>query len=130
MAADKSMQEAIGKAREAWNALDGKKGLDMVLLDVHGASAITDCILIATCTSAPHLKALANEVQVALKKKGMPCYRKAGTPEGGWLALDYLDVIIHIFLAERRNYYAIEDLWPHAPRIPPDRTPPPPAPRS
>jgi ribosome-associated protein len=80
-------------------------------MDVRRRSSVTDYYVIATGTSAPHLKALQNGVEVALKAKGECCYRKAGIPEGGWMVLDYIDVIVHIFSKEAREYYAIESLW-------------------
>ena len=79
---------------------------------------MADFILIVSAPSAPHLKALSNEVQVSLKKKaGVHCYRRAGTPESGWLVLDYVDVIIHILSPKARGYYEIESLWEQAPRV-------------
>ena len=61
--------------------------------------------------STPHLKAMFVDLQVELKKLDTECYRKAGMPEGGWMILDYVDVIIHIFMPEMRQYYALEELW-------------------
>jgi len=104
-------------AKAARTFLDDKKAQDIVLLDVHGQSTVTDYYLIATGLSAPHLKALFNDLQVELKKKGMNCHRKSGEPEGGWMVLDYFDVIIHIFLPEQRTYYALEALWEPVPEV-------------
>ena len=109
--------EAIETAGWAWDALDGKQGQDIALLDVRGISSLTDYVLLCTGNSAPHLKALRNEVLQALKSAGVQCYRGSGSPESGWLTLDYLDVIIHVLSRESRKYYAIEDLWDQAPRI-------------
>lgn len=78
---------------------------------------VTDYYLVASGSSAPHLKALVNEVLQELKHMGVPCYRKSGVPEAGWLVLDYLDVIIHVFLPETRRYYAVEELWAQSPRV-------------
>jgi len=105
-----------GKAEAARDALDDRKAEDVRLLDLRGASAVTDFVMVATGNSAPHLKALSNAVMRRLKDGGEHCYRHAGQPEGGWLVLDYIDVVIHIFSREARMYYAIEDLWPDAPR--------------
>lgn len=80
-------------------------------MDVRKRSSVTDYYVLATGTSAPHLKALYNGVEVALKEKGVLCYRKAGVPEGGWMVLDFVDVIVHIFTKEAREYYALEALW-------------------
>ncbi len=68
-------------------------------------------MVIVSGLSSPHLKALYNDLQVELKKLGSTCYRRAGDPEGGWMVLDYVDVVIHIFLPESREFYALEELW-------------------
>ncbi|MFC1452824.1 ribosome silencing factor [Verrucomicrobiota bacterium] len=106
--------DLAGKARDI---LDGKQGRDLLLLDVRGLSSVTDYYLIVSGSSPPHLKALFAEVQRRLKDEGVRCFRKAGLPESGWLVLDYIDVVIHIFSAQARSYYAIEDLWKEAPRV-------------
>ncbi len=41
----------------------------------------------------------------------MPCYRRSGETEGGWMVLDYVNVVVHLFLPEVREYYALETLW-------------------
>jgi ribosome-associated protein len=104
-----------GKAREA---LQEKKGEDVVILDVRNLSSIADFYLLATGTSHPHLKALYNAVLRSLKEDGVHCRHKAGDPESGWLVMDYVDVVIHILSPEARRYYAIEELWAQIPRLP------------
>ena len=91
-------------------ALDEQKGEKLKTMDVRRRSPVTDYYVIATGTSAPHLKALYNGVEISMKAKGVQCYRKAGIPEGGWMVLDYVDVIVHIFSKEAREYYALETL--------------------
>ena len=98
-------------------ALEGKKGDDIAVLDVRNLSTITDYYVVVSGTSPPHLKAMFNEVQMTLKEKGVSCYRRTGAPESGWMVLDYIDVITHIFSKDARHYYAVEDLWAEAPRI-------------
>ena len=80
-------------------------------------SAVTDYYLLASGSSSPQLKAMFTDVQHALKEENVYCYRRTGTPESGWLVLDYVDVVIHIFAEEARKYYAIEELWEGAPRL-------------
>lgn len=104
-------------ALRAARILDERKGEAVLLLDVSGLSSICDYVLIATGTSPPHVKALFSEVHQGLKREGMYCYRRTGTPESGWMVLDYVDVVIHVFAEALRHYYAIEDLWPEAPRL-------------
>ncbi len=91
--------------------IEDKKGENIVLLDVRRLSEVTDYYLLVSGTSGPHLRAIFSEIQHVLKGAGVHCYRRAGSPESGWLVLDYIDVIIHIFLPELRQYYAIEELW-------------------
>jgi ribosome-associated protein len=88
-----------------------------VLADVREASSVTDYYLVASGSSSPHLKAMINELHVVLKQHGVTAQRMAGTPESGWLTLDCIDVVIHIFLRPTRAYYAIEALWAEAPRL-------------
>jgi ribosome-associated protein len=82
---------------------------------VRGRSSVTDFYVVATGNSSPHLKALYNGVDTALKHEGSPSYRKSGDPEGGWVVLDYLDVIVHVLTRQAREYYALEALWQKKP---------------
>lgn len=99
------------------DALESKKGADLEILDVRKVSSITDYYVMATGNSAPHIKALADEVEAALKKTKVRCYRRSGTPDSGWVALDYLDAVIHVFSREARDYYGLSALWSDAPRV-------------
>lgn len=98
-------------------ALDDKKGEQIKTLDVRDLSSVTDYYVVVTGTSPPHIKALAEEVDRALKKEGTGCFRRSGTPESGWIVVDYFDVILHIFSPEQRQYYALETLWADAPVV-------------
>ena len=111
------MIKPLELAKRARKILEEKKGEDIVLLDVRKLSGITDYYLMVSGTSSPHLRAMFDEVMHVLKEDGMACYRRSGEPESGWLVLDYVDVIIHILTAEKRDYYAIEELWGKAPRL-------------
>ena len=109
--------KGLALAQLAHRVMSEKHGIDVNLWDVREISGITDFYLVTSGTSTPHLKALFNEVQVSLKQEGAQCYRKSGVPESGWLVIDYVDLIIHIFSKELREYYAIEALWAEAPRL-------------
>ncbi len=104
-------------AKRARDILDEKQGQDILLLDVRKLSGITDYYLIVSGSSGPHLRAMFEEVLQVLKGEGEPCYRRSGDPASGWLVVDYVDVIIHIMAADKRHYYAIEELWERAPRL-------------
>ena len=74
--------------------------------------------MICSGTSEPHLKAIASEIQEKLKEKFET--RPAavdGFPVSQWVIIDYISVLVHIFNADKRAYYALEDLWGDAPRL-------------
>ena len=83
--------------------LEDTKAVDIKVYDVRGVSGLTDFFVVATGAAAPHLKALVK----ALPKP----YRISGDPESGWIVSDYIDVVVHVFSAEARAYYALEKLW-------------------
>ena len=98
-------------AIEIATALDDKKAADIRIYDVRGVSTLTDITVVATGTSGPHLKALIAETQHKMKKDGIASYRTSGTPDSGWVVIDYVHVVAHVFSPEAREYYAIEKLW-------------------
>lgn len=110
--------EAEKLAIEIAKALDGKKAEDIAIYDVREVSNLTDMTVVATGTSAPHLKALVAEVQRQMKGAHTAGCRISGEPSSGWVVGDYIDVVVHVFSAEAREYYAIERLWATAPRLP------------
>jgi len=91
--------------------LEDKKGEDILLLDIREISDFADQFVICSGTSDRMLKALADEVVEKLKERYNLRGRVEGTPEDGWILLDYGDVIVHLFSPDRRDYYRLEDLW-------------------
>ena len=91
------------QARESAKALEDAKAVDVKVYDVRGKSSLADFFVVATGAAAPHLKALVRELPKA--------YRVSGDPESGWIVADYIDVVVHVFSAEARAYYALEKLW-------------------
>ncbi len=91
-------------------ALEEKKAEDVVAYDVRGRSSITDATVVASATSAPHLRALAVAVERAMAQKGAHA-RVSGDAESAWIVLDYSDLMVHLFLPDARRYYDIESLW-------------------
>ena len=111
------MIETIELGKKICQMLDEKKGMDIAFIDVQEVSGVTDYFVVVTGSSPPHLKALFTDLQHRLKQEKIHCYRRAGDPESEWLVLDYVDVVIHMFSAEARQYYALETLWEGAPRL-------------
>ena len=99
-------------------ALDAKKAKDIRIFDVRGISTVTDYMIVATGTSAPHLKALITETQHRMKVLGIASYRTSGDPDSGWVVVDYVHAVAHVFSTEARAYYAIEKLWATAKEVP------------
>lgn len=98
----------------AKTALADKKAVDVKAYDVRGMSGFADAFVIATGTAAPHLKALVAGVQAAMRDAGVASYRVSGDPASGWIVVDYVDIVVHVFLPEARAYYALERLWTDA----------------
>ena len=92
-------------------ALRDRKGEAVKTYDVRGKSTLADFFVVATGTAAPHLKALVAESQSAMKAAGVASYRTSGDPESGWIVVDYVDVVVHVFSPEARAYYALEKIW-------------------
>lgn len=110
--------EALEIALRARDLLLSKKGSDVRIYDVRALSPVTDFNVIVSGMTAPQLKGMVGAVQKELKHAGVTFCRRSGAAEDGWVVLDYLDVVIHIFQQELRAYYAVEDLWAEAPRVP------------
>jgi ribosome-associated protein len=95
-----------------------KKAEDIVVLDLRGISTFTDFFVICSGTSEPHLKAIGGEIETKLKQDhGIRAVAVDGFPASQWMVLDYLQVIVHIFHAAKRDFYSLEDLWGDAPRL-------------
>jgi len=105
-------------ALETALALEAKQAVDIRIFDVRGVSSITDYTVVATGTSAPHLKALIAETQRHMKALGISSYRSSGEPDSGWVIADYVHAVVHVFSTEARAYYAIEKMWAKAKEIP------------
>lgn len=97
-------------------ALD-KKAEDVVILDVTGISTVTDYLVVCSGNSEPQLKAIANEIVHRLKDRGRRPQSQDGFPASRWIAMDYTDVLVHIFHPETRQRYGLEELWSDAKRV-------------
>lgn len=98
-------------AKEAVKAIDSKKGLNIKVIKVDDISVLADYFVIATGTSSTHVKALANEVEYKLKEAGNTVSHIEGYRSNSWILLDYVDVIVHVFSDEAREYYDLDRMW-------------------
>ncbi|MFR2136891.1 MAG: ribosome silencing factor [Pseudoruminococcus massiliensis] len=102
---------SLETAKMAVKALDSKKALDIKVIKIQDISAIADYFVIATGTSSTHVKALADEVEAQLDEAGISVSHVEGYRSNSWILLDYVDVVIHVFSDEAREYYDLERLW-------------------
>jgi ribosome-associated protein len=87
-------------------------------LDLRGISSFTDFFVICSATSEPQLKAIAGEIESRLKEEHTTRpVAVDGFPASQWIVLDYLQVVVHIFHRDKRDFYSLEDLWGDAPRV-------------
>jgi ribosome-associated protein len=106
--------------RAAARLLEQTKGEDIVALDLTDLAAVCDYFLIASGGSELHVHALAEAVEDGLRELGYRVWHREGATGRRWLLLDYVDVVIHIFHRETRDYYRLENLWGDAKRVPLD----------
>jgi len=98
-------------ARNIANALEEKKGEDILLLDLKGIASFTDYFIICNGTTERMLNALADTLLKDMRKEFKKKGHKEGEAREGWLIVDYGDVIVHLFSPDQRNYYRLEELW-------------------
>ncbi|MFC5526525.1 ribosome silencing factor [Rhodanobacter ginsengisoli] len=93
------------------DALEELKAKDVREIDVRGKTSIADLLVIASGTSARHVKSIADEVIKFAKKAGVMPLGVEGEVEGEWVLVDLGDVIVHVMLPRIREFYGLERLW-------------------
>ena len=99
------------------NAVTGKKAMDLVVLDVRELTSVSDIFIICSGRSNRQVSAIAEHIQVNLKKHDIKPLSVEGKREGHWVLLDYGHVVIHVFYEPVRAFYDLEGLWIDAKRI-------------
>lgn len=104
--------EGLELARYVVDVVEDRKAEDIVLLDLRPDTVIADFFVIANGTSERQLRALSDYVREDVKEnlREIP-FSTEGTPESGWILMDYGSVVVHLFGSEQREYYDIEGLW-------------------
>ncbi|HEY1833623.1 MAG TPA: ribosome silencing factor [Solirubrobacteraceae bacterium] len=93
-----------------------KKAIDVVELDLRGVLGYTDYFLVCSGNTGRQAKAIHDGIAEGLKREhDMLPRRVEGSADGGWILMDYLDVVVHIFTPETREFYRLEQLWGEAP---------------
>lgn len=93
------------------DTLQDKKALDILLIDLREVSDAADFFVICTATSEPHVRALSNDVVSVLREAGHKPWHVEGTESLRWVLVDLVDIVIHVFRQEARDFYALERLW-------------------
>ena len=88
------------------------------MLDLREISTFTDFFVICSASSEPQIKAIAGEIETGLKQDhGVRAAAMDGFPASQWIVLDYLQVVVHIFHRDKREFYSLESLWGDAARL-------------
>jgi ribosome-associated protein len=102
----------------AAEAAEATRGRDIVILDVRESTTLFDYFVLVTGTSRRQLHAISDEIDRVLQEMGDQRLGTEGYGESRWILLDYGDIVFHLFDDETRRYYALEDLWAQAKRVP------------
>ncbi|MCM1287719.1 MAG: ribosome silencing factor [Clostridium sp.] len=92
-------------------ALQDKKANDIRIIDIQEISAMGDYFIIADGSNRNQVQALSDSVEQALFDAGVKLKNREGYANGGWILLDYYDIIIHIFSEDERSFYDLEHIW-------------------
>jgi ribosome-associated protein len=106
--------ETLQQIKAACETLDNKKAENLKILYLGEKSSIADYFVIATGTSAPHLRALGNALDGTLSELGAKTVMDTASNEVGWVVVDAYDCIYHVFTKDAREFYALETLWKDA----------------
>jgi len=104
-------------ARRLAELADSKAASEIVLLDMRKLVSYTDFLTICTARNERQARAIVDEVKLKLKQEQGLLPSGSDGEGAGWLVLDYLDCVLHVFTAEERQRYQLEDLWREAPRL-------------
>jgi ribosome-associated protein len=94
-----------------------RKATDILQLDLRGMIGYTDYFVICTGRSDRQCKAIHDAIHAGMKEQGILPRRVEGLSEARWILMDYLDVVVHVFTPDVREYYRLEQLWGEAPAL-------------
>ena len=96
---------------QLYDALSGKQGQDISVIDIQKVSDLADYFLITHGNNTPHVDALVDAAEETMDRLGIPCKSREGLRGGRWVLLDYGDVVVNIFSKEDRMWYDLERIW-------------------
>lgn len=108
----KQSVDILEQARAIVDIITDMKGEDIQLIDLREVTMITDFFIICTGNSDRQLKAIVEHISEKIREQfGRKVWRVEGNPSGGWVLMDYADIVVHLFTEEQRKYYDLEELW-------------------
>jgi len=113
MVKSKALKESAYLSELAIHGIQEKKGNDIVRLDLRNInSSISDYFVICHAESGTQIRAIADSIEKEIfDATQQEPWRKEGLEFAEWIVLDYVDVVIHVFRTDKREFYGIEDLW-------------------
>ena len=109
--------DGLTKALQCAHAALDKKAVDLVVLDVAALTSIADYLVICSGRSDRQVQAIAQAIDEELRPHGNRPSAIEGMTRGQWVLMDCTDVIVHVFYKPVREFYDLERLWEHAPRV-------------
>ena len=94
-----------------------RKALDIVQLDLRGMIGYADYFVICSGRTDRQTRAIHDAIHEGMKARGVLPRRVEGLSEAKWILMDYLDVVVHVFTPDTREYYRLEQLWGEAPKV-------------
>ncbi len=98
-------------AKKITELIFNKKGFDVKIIDLKKLTTIADYFVICSADSDTQVKAIADEVDKTLRDEGIRSWHKEGYKGLNWVLLDFVDVVVHVFKKDSRQFYNLEKLW-------------------
>lgn len=111
------MPKPIDTAREIAELASDALATNITVLDIGKLSVIADVFVVCSADNPRQLRAVQDDVTEGLQKQGLRPLRIEGTPDTGWVLMDYGDVVVHLFTEDQREFYRLEDVWSEAPKL-------------
>ena len=105
------MTQSLEMVKLAKAALEEKKGQNVKIIDIRQVSVMADYFIIADGSNVNQVQAMVDNVEEMLGKAGYECKQIEGYRSGGWILMDYGDIIVHAFCREDRLFYDLERIW-------------------
>ena len=111
------LEESRELSQEIARLAEDRNCSNIVILELAAISPVAKHFVIATGTSAQQLRSVGSEIAVLGKERGFDPFGKAGIQQGRWIIVDFVDVVVHLFDEEYRDFYDLEMLWGDSPRV-------------